>query len=63
MVTLAWLFVPELKGRTLEEVHQLFNRKLPTREFKHAVVMSTRVETVSDAMRVHKEVASDAKHM
>lgn len=62
MVTLAWLFVPELKGRTLEEVDQLFENNTPTRQFKHAVVQSTRVETTEDAMRVHKDLASDKKH-
>lgn len=62
MVALAWLFVPELKGRTLEEVDQLFDNKTPTRDFKKAEVMSTRVETTDDAMRVHKEIAADTKH-
>lgn len=62
MVLLAWLFVPELKGRTLEEVDQLFDKETPTCAFKNAVVVSTRVETNDDAMRVHKEISGNTKH-
>jgi len=33
MVALTWLFIPELKGRTLEEVDQLFASGAPLRHF------------------------------
>jgi hypothetical protein len=34
MVVVAFLYIPELKGRTLEEVDQLFASGLPLRKFK-----------------------------
>lgn len=34
MVVVAYLFIPELKGRSLEEVDQLFASGRPLREFK-----------------------------
>lgn len=33
MVGLAYFLIPELKGRTLEEVDQLFESKAPLRKF------------------------------
>jgi hypothetical protein len=35
MVVVAYLFIPELKGRSLEEVDQLFASGRPLREFKN----------------------------
>lgn len=29
-----WLFMPELKGRTLEEIDELFAKRVPARRFK-----------------------------
>lgn len=29
-----WLFIPELKGRTLEEIDELFAKKVPAWRFK-----------------------------
>lgn len=31
---LAWLFVPEMKGRSAIEIDQMFEMRLPAREFK-----------------------------
>lgn len=36
VIALAWyyFFIPELKGRSLEEIDELFENKVPTLEFK-----------------------------
>ena len=39
MNILAFLFIPEMKGRTLEEVDQLFEMKVPLRRFPEATVV------------------------
>lgn len=38
VTVLCWLFVPEMKGRSLEELDALFERGTPTRAFGRAVV-------------------------
>ncbi|KAL2269321.1 hypothetical protein VTJ83DRAFT_1505 [Remersonia thermophila] len=32
-----WLFLPETKGRTLEEIDEMFEARLPARKFRHYV--------------------------
>jgi SP family sugar:H+ symporter-like MFS transporter len=46
MVVLTYFFIPELKGRTLEEVDQLFARGAPLRKFK-----SVRTKTAEEVYR------------
>lgn len=38
---LTYFFVPEMKGRSLEEIDSLFADRVPTRKFRNAVVAST----------------------
>ncbi|KAF4537060.1 Sugar transporter [Lasiodiplodia theobromae] len=38
VTVLCWLFVPEMKGRSLEELDALFEKETPTRAFGKAVV-------------------------
>ncbi|KAH7060902.1 general substrate transporter [Macrophomina phaseolina] len=38
VTVLCWLFVPEMKGRSLEQLDALFERGTPTRAFRNAVV-------------------------
>lgn len=33
-VVVCWIFLPEMKGRTLMEIDQMFNLRLPARQFK-----------------------------
>ncbi|KAJ5585219.1 MFS general substrate transporter [Penicillium hispanicum] len=37
MVVLAWWTIPEMKGRTSDEIDQMFNLGLPARRFRHWV--------------------------
>lgn len=39
MNVVSWFLVPEMKGRTLEEVDQLFDMKIPLRKFKNAKII------------------------
>jgi MFS family permease len=32
---LTWLWIPEMKGRSMQEIDYMFAMKLPTRKFKH----------------------------
>ena len=32
-----WFFLPETRDRTLEEIHEMFEARLPARKFKHYV--------------------------
>jgi len=34
MVVFAFFFLPETRDRTLEEIHEMFEAKLPARQFK-----------------------------
>lgn len=37
-LALTWFLVPEMKGRSLEEIDELYNQRLPTRKFTKAEV-------------------------
>ncbi|CAI4214037.1 unnamed protein product [Parascedosporium putredinis] len=43
LIAAAWVFffLPELKGRTLEEIDEMFYAKLPARQFRHYVCTGT----------------------
>ncbi len=36
-----WLFIPETRDRTLEEIHEMFEARVPARKFKGYVCTST----------------------
>jgi hypothetical protein len=60
MVALTYFIIPELKGRTLEEVDQLFASGAPLRKF-HAVQTSTAQEVYQEEMdRKVQQNASEA---
>ncbi|KAL1637120.1 hypothetical protein SLS56_000778 [Neofusicoccum ribis] len=48
VTVLCWLFVPEMKGRSLEELDALFERGTPTRAFRSAVVHVSGAEDIGD---------------
>ncbi|KAH8884099.1 general substrate transporter [Thozetella sp. PMI_491] len=49
MAVVAFFLVPELKGRTLEEVDELFASGISMRQFKHAVVQATETSNANSA--------------
>lgn len=51
MVVLVLLFIPELKGRTLEEVDQLFASDVPLRKFKDC--------RTRDAQEIYQDEVAD----
>ncbi|KAI4859369.1 general substrate transporter [Hypoxylon rubiginosum] len=50
-----WLFIPETRDRTLEEIHEMFEAKIPARKFKGYVCANT--EAVAAAV-IHEKDAS-----
>lgn len=59
MIVLTYFFIPELKGRTLEEVDQLFASGVPLRSFR-GVETRTAEEMYGDEM-VRKVVGEGAR--
>ena len=51
MVVMVFFFIPELKGRTLEEVDQLFASGVPLRNFKSTVTR--------DAQEIYRDEVKD----
>jgi len=58
-----YFFIPETRDRTLEEIHEMFEAKLPARKFKGYVCTGT--EAMASAARKGTEIvtvhAEDAK--
>lgn len=54
MVVVAWFCIPELKGRTLEEIDQLFLSGQPLRKFRQ-------IETTPVEEMYAEEVGNDLK--
>lgn len=63
-----YFLIPETRDRTLEEIHEMFQAKLPARKFKGYVCVSHLEEEGSDESKqmeldesVHAENASNAE--
>jgi Sugar (and other) transporter len=41
LLVFTWFFIPETRDRTLEEIHEMFEARLPARKFKAYVCTST----------------------
>jgi hypothetical protein len=52
-----FFFLPEMKGRTLEELDELFQNKVPVRGFpKYECISSERAREIAMEMTEHKDV-------
>ena len=40
---LTWFYVPEMKGRSLEDIDSLFEKKVPTRDFRTADISAIQI--------------------
>lgn len=49
-----WFFIPETRDRTLEEIHEMFEAKVPARKFKGYVCTNT--QAMANAARKEREV-------
>lgn len=54
-----WFFIPETRDRTLEEIHEMFQARVPARKFKGYICTNTRA--MAEAAR--KEQGVEAVHM
>jgi hypothetical protein len=41
LLVFTWFYIPETRDRTLEEIHEMFEAKLPARKFKGYVCVGT----------------------
>lgn len=60
-----WFFLPETRDRTLEEIHEMFEAKLPARAFKHYVCVGVEgyaAEAMGKDLHMRKE-AGAASHV
>lgn len=53
-----WFFLPETKDRTLEEIHEMFEARLPARQFKGYVCVG--VEAAAAEARGKQLAAEEA---
>lgn len=37
LAVFTWFYIPETRDRTLEEIHEMFEKRVPAREFKRFV--------------------------
>lgn len=42
LLVFTWFYIPETRDRTLEEIHEMFEARVPARGFKRYVCTSTR---------------------
>lgn len=49
----AYFCVPEMKGRSLEEINEMFDKKIPTRQFRN-YVLEHRVSDKVDVIEMEK---------
>lgn len=60
-VVFTWFFLPETRDRTLEEIHEMFEARVPARKFKHYVcanVESYAAEAMGKELGERKNVDS-----
>ncbi|KAF4993350.1 hypothetical protein FDECE_13465 [Fusarium decemcellulare] len=55
-VVLTWLWIPEMKGRSNQELDHMFQMKLPTRKFKHFKMDVHEIQEVSPLTDSNPEV-------
>lgn len=51
-----YLFLPETRGRTLEEIHEMFEERVPSRKFKGFICAATQAmatEVIEQKQYVH----------
>lgn len=46
-VLMTWLWIPEMKGRSIQELDYMFKMKLPTREFKKKKIEAYEIQEIS----------------
>ena len=61
-----WFFIPETRDRTLEEIHEMFEAKVPARKFKGYVCTGTQAMAAAalkekDEMGTHVEDVSGSR--
>ncbi|KIW19031.1 hypothetical protein PV08_03321 [Exophiala spinifera] len=65
-VIFTWFFLPETKDRTLEEIHEMFEARLPARKFKGYVctgVESYAAEAMGDDLAERKGIHVHSTHV
>lgn len=63
MLTVVWIyfFLPEIKNRTLEEVDELFEARLPAREFRNYVCVGRHISDEKVITQVDERSGSAGK--
>ncbi|EER29321.1 hypothetical protein D8B26_008044 [Coccidioides posadasii str. Silveira] len=58
-----WYYLPEVRGRTLEEIDEMFRNNVPTRDFPKYVCVESQEAKERGLMNVFGEVKPDAEHV
>jgi SP family sugar:H+ symporter-like MFS transporter len=63
-ITVVWVYfyLPEIKNRTLEEIDEMFEARLPARKFRKYVCTGRHVPGVEDAKRNSSEKDEAIRH-
>ena len=62
LLVFTFFFIPETRDRTLEEIHEMFEAKLPARKFKGYVCTHTEqlaAEGMANDMKLHETAAAE----
>ncbi len=65
-VVFTWFFLPETKDRTLEEIHEMFEARLPARKFKGYVCVGVEgyaAEAMGKDLAERKGLAMQSTHV
>lgn len=54
-----YVFLPETRGRTLEEIHEMFEEKVPSRQFKGYICAETQAMATEVIEKERKEHAGE----